>query len=423
VIVLTGFDDRTLGLQALQLGAQDYLIKGEATRSMLQRAVRYAIERGRIESGEREQRTYVEALRDALAALTSTLDLDEVLDRVLDGVGRVVPHQVANIMLIEGSEAQIVRMRPTTGQLGQKFPVNALPFLQEMLTNPALTHSMHSDAACDPTTGSSYLAAPIQLEGRVMGVINLFRDQPFQVKDSERLGAFAEQAAIALRNARLFWNTTALAALEERQRLARDLHDSVTQTLFSASVIAETIMRCWQTDPARVEALLPRLHQLSTGALAEMRVLLLELRPSALEHASMADLLKQLVQSVRSRKSLEIDLTIDNGPELPFAIKEGLYRIAQEALNNVVKHSLATAVEIHMISDPEAAVVDLTIRDNGTGFDPAARQPASLGVSIMHERAAEIGALLQLDSQPHAGTTIHVRVPLPMAETYPEREN
>ena len=101
IVVLTGFDDRAIGLQALQIGAQDYLVKGDTTGPMLQRALRYAIERKRIEAEEQEHLATIEALRDSLAALTSTLDLDEVLDRVLDNIGRVIPHEAATVMLVE----------------------------------------------------------------------------------------------------------------------------------------------------------------------------------------------------------------------------------------------------------------------------------------------------------------------------------
>lgn len=416
IVVLTGFDDRALGLETLHSGAQDYLVKDETSGATLQRALRYAIERKRIETADTEHLATLEAMRDSLAALTSTLDLDEVLDRVLNNIGRVIPHDSAAIMLVEGGVMRIVRAR-MNGVNQQDPGANPIP----VDTEPRLAEIIRSgqtarfDAPPIPRHGGeegAHLAAPIQLEDQVIGVINVYREQPFEERDSERMALFAEQAAIAMRNARLFWNTSALAALEERQRLARDLHDSVTQTLFSASVIAESVLRSWKARPERVEPLIRQLHQLNTGALAEMRVLLLELRPAALENVSMCDLLQQLVLSMRSRKKLDMLLEMDDCPGLSFEAKEGLYRITQEALNNVIKHSRATRVEITLRDDQANSAIDLRICDNGGGFNPSAHKSASLGMSIMRERAEAIGAALIIDNQPNHGVTIHAHLPI-----------
>ncbi len=149
-----------------------------------------------------------------------------------------------------------------------------------------------------------------------------------------------------MENARLYEQAQALAALEERQRLARDLHDAVSQTLFSASLIAEVLPRLWERNPAEGQRSLAELHQLTRGALAEMRTLLLELRPAALLEVGLADLLRQLAEAVTGRSRVPIDLSLDKPYPLPPDVQVNLYRIAQEALSNVAKHSGASRATV-----------------------------------------------------------------------------
>ncbi len=209
-----------------------------------------------------------------------------------------------------------------------------------------------------------------------------------------------------------------IAVANERSRLARDLHDAVTQTLFSASVIADVLPRIWERNPVEGKKRLEELRQLNRGALAEMRTLLLELRPAALMEANLHDLLKQLVASITSRARVHVNLRIDNGIALEPDVKVSLYRIAQEALNNVAKHSGASEAEVVVISPPAAGdaaplkrCVQLTIIDNGSGFDSTISKPTHLGLDIMRERAAAIEAELEIRSQLGKGTTVQVTVP------------
>ena len=416
IVVLTSFADRELGVETLVSGAQDYLVKGDTTGASLKRALRYAIERKRIEIADREHLTVMAALRDTLAALTSTLDLDEVLDRVLDNIGRVVPHHSSSVMLIEGETIRTVRARTqgATHPVSETAaPIANQPMLAEIAREgrPLQAAPGKNLRATDGTHGQAHLAVPILLEDEVTGIINVYRPLPFGDRDLERMQVFAEQAAIALRNARLYWQSSALAALEERQRLARDLHDSVSQTLFSASVVAEAALRSLKIDPSRIEPMLLRLHRLNSGALAEMRVLLLELRPAALESVALEDLLKQLIASARSRRKIHIGLRIFECPDMPLPIKEAIYRITQEALNNVLKHSRATRVEITLRCPGDDSPIDLVIQDNGIGFDPAAQKAASMGVLIMQERTEGLGGSFSMESQDGQGVRIHASIP------------
>ncbi len=196
------------------------------------------------------------------------------------------------------------------------------------------------------------------------------------------------------------------AITAERTRLARDLHDAVTQTLFSASLIAEILPELWQIDPDEARKSNEELRQLTRGALAEMRTLLLELRPAALTQARFPDLLRQLSEAVIGRARLSVNLTVEGDYELPPDVKVTFYRIAQESLNNIVKYARATQVEIRIRLD--CCNVHLEIHDNGCGFDLAAVKPTSLGMRIMRERAEVIHAHFQVASSPGQGTTVCV---------------
>jgi signal transduction histidine kinase/ligand-binding sensor domain-containing protein len=217
---------------------------------------------------------------------------------------------------------------------------------------------------------------------------------------------------------RLHEKTQELAVTEERQRLARDLHDAVSQTLFSASLIAEALPDVWKSSPDEGKDLLEKLRQLSRGALAEMRALLMELRPATLVEASMRDLLRQLGQAVSGREGIPVTVTVDEPCDLPADVQVALYRIAQEALNNVVKHAQANQVEVSLRcvarsfptsnqdADGRDVTVELCIRDDGIGFDPACVSPEHLGLGIMRERSEAIGAMLKIDSLEGQGTEV-----------------
>jgi PAS domain S-box-containing protein len=194
------------------------------------------------------------------------------------------------------------------------------------------------------------------------------------------------------------------AVVAERTRLARDLHDAVTQTLFSASLIAEVLPQLWEINPQEADKRLSELRELTRGALAEMRTLLLELRPSALTDAALPDLLRQLSEAIIGRARLPIQLVVEGECDLPPEVQVALYRIAQEALNNVVKYARASQVSVNLRLQPDS--VRLMVMDDGIGFDPAAVPPNHLGLRIMRERAETISARLNIYSEPGEGTQV-----------------
>jgi signal transduction histidine kinase len=211
-----------------------------------------------------------------------------------------------------------------------------------------------------------------------------------------------------------------LAVLQERNRLARELHDAVTQTLFSASLIAEALPALWERDREMGQEHVAMLRQMSRGALAEMRTLLLELRPAAVVETSLEELLRQLGEAVAGREGVPVTVEVEGLCELPADLHVALYRIAQEALNNVVKHAKASQVAVSLRCTPRlpspslhegegaGVKVELCIRDDGRGFDPDDVSPEHMGLGIMRERAEAAGAQVGIDSQAGRGTQVTV---------------
>jgi signal transduction histidine kinase len=196
------------------------------------------------------------------------------------------------------------------------------------------------------------------------------------------------------------------AAAVERNRLARELHDAVSQTLFSASLIAEVLPAIWSRNPPEGQKRLQEIRELTRGALAEMRTLLLELRPSTLIESELGLLLKQLGESMTGRMRIPVSVEVTGSAHPPVDVKVVIYRVTQEALNNAAKHSAASQVKVSLVlSDKE---IRLTIEDNGSGFKIADIKPDSLGIGIMQERSDSIGALLNIVSHPGQGTRLEL---------------
>jgi PAS domain S-box-containing protein len=197
------------------------------------------------------------------------------------------------------------------------------------------------------------------------------------------------------------------AVTADRTRLARDLHDAVTQTLFSASLIAEVLPDLWEMDIEEAKSSTEELRQLTRGALAEMRTLLLELRPATLTQTRLSDLIRQLCEAFIGRSRLPIKLNIEGADcKLPPEVQVAYYRIAQESLNNVFKYARATQVDVELFVS--CSSVRFEVRDNGIGFDTSTTRPTSLGMRIMRERAEAIGAEFHVSSAPGSGTCVEV---------------
>jgi signal transduction histidine kinase len=253
------------------------------------------------------------------------------------------------------------------------------------------------------------LAVPLVVRDDVYGVIALYYRKVTTFDDNEvgLAASFGDQAALAIENARLREQMERSAVAAERSRLARELHDSVTQSLFAASLTAEALLH--EPDPAsaRARQSLRDVQRLTRGALAEMRTLLLEMRPGALAQSSLDDLLAHVVQAAEARTRTSIALTVgDDLRPLPADVTIALYRIAQEATNNMVRHAHARRAWVTLTHSDEA--VALTVGDDGQGFDRASVGAEQLGLRIMRERAEAVGARLEIAGEVGGGTVVDV---------------
>lgn len=249
---------------------------------------------------------------------------------------------------------------------------------------------------------------PLMSKGKMLGYFGLSRHTAEFVTEDELkiFQAIGQQISIAIENAQLYEQAEESAATAERNRLARDLHDAVTQTLFSVSLIADVLPELYRLNPEEGRKRAKEIRDLSRGALAEMRTLLLELRPSALTSVTLPDLLQQLCDAANGRALVPIKFHAEGELDVPESVKIALYRMTQESINNIIKYARATQASVELIQTP--TFVEIAIRDNGIGFDMEKVESHRMGLRIMQERAAVIGADLRVVSKPGEGTNVTI---------------
>ncbi|MBN1642841.1 MAG: PAS domain-containing protein [Anaerolineae bacterium] len=383
-------------------------------------------EEARRHEAERRRRI-AESLRDVLSLLNSTRSLQEVLEYIAAQASDVLANATVAIYGAaddEGTFAQQAVHAPSPACLSPGEMARAIGILRQAIAarTPLAVPDVQGAPASSTEIGPppaygdasaprphAVLAVPIVVQGTPYGGLTLcYADaRPFTTEEIALAALFGDQLALAIETTRLRAQAQETAIAAERNRLARELHDAVTQTLFSASVIAETLPRIWESHPDAAQQGLDELRQLTRGALAEMRTLLLELRPAVLTEKPLEQLLRSLAEATTSRTRVPVTLDAEGSVHLPPRQQIAFYRIAQEALNNVVKHAGATGVTVRL--QRSGGEVVLSIEDNGSGFDPAIARPGHLGLGIMQERAEQIGATLAVQSQPGAGTRVTVR--------------
>lgn len=260
----------------------------------------------------------------------------------------------------------------------------------------------------------SLLGLPLVVRDAVVGALLI--EHPAEAyfdDDRARLAtAFANQVAVALENTHLYEQALEKAAYDERQHLARELHDSVSQALYAILLGTHTAQRQLERAPAQAAEALNYVESLASAGIAEMRALIFELRPESLEEEGLVGVLRKQLDAMESRHGLETSLRLPEEPELPFAGKQVLFRVAQEALHNIVKHARATRVRLELST--EAGRLRLSVSDDGVGFDTGASEtaPGHLGLTSMRERLAGVAGTLSIDSEPGRGTTVTATLPL-----------
>jgi signal transduction histidine kinase len=275
--------------------------------------------------------------------------------------------------------------------------------------------SLLDDGAAQLLAGmQSWMWVPLAVKNRIIGGLGVAHAKPnfFTSHHADLALSVANQAAITMINAELYGHAQALAVLEERQRLARNLHDAVNQSLFSAGLIAEVLPRLWDRNQVEARRSLDDLRRLTRGAMAEMRALLAELRPDTLVDTELGELLALLGNAFTGRTNIPVTVTVTGeGILLPGETQVTLYRICQEALTNIAKHAQASRVEIDVRYTKSPRELELHIRDNGRGFVTSELAPSShYGLKMMHERAEAVGAELTVTSQSGRGTEIAIHL-------------
>jgi PAS domain S-box-containing protein len=404
--------------------ADNMLVVGSITDITRRKQTEEMLEQ-RVEERTREierRRQVSDGLRDILTVLNSNLPLEDILNHIAAQACRLLQAD-ASVICRAGEDAGPLTVQASYGLVDMTTPAadstprrawESVPLQITLdaaamrLTSTRLPPSEEEVGTPLETTYQAVLTVPLVIKEEAYGSLMLYYRAPrrFSAEEIELANTVGDQTALAIENARLRTQVERTAVAAERSRIARDLHDSVTQTLFSASIIAEVLPKLWQRAPEDAMFRLDELRQLTRGALAEMRTLLLELRPATLIEVELSELLRQLTEAITGRARVPIDLIIDNTHPLPPDVKIAFYHVAQEALNNVAKHARATHVTLTL--DCQADHARLSVRDNGRGFILEKVTPEHLGLTIMHERSEAIGARILIHSQLDFGTEITI---------------
>ena len=403
----------------------------QAVANVLAAAIARARAEDLLERRVAERTRELRLLLDLTHDIAATLELHPVACIVLDRVRDVLDYTGAAILVLDGDDDGLSLLR-----YQGPIPQHALAWrwhlcshaharevvrtgrpviIEDVSADTPLARSYRENALRDigevPADVGTWMGVPLTLGERVTGMLAVEATQPgyYTAHHAELLGAVANQAAIAVENARLYEQARGLAALEERQRLARELHDSVSQALYGIGLGARTARVLLDRDPARAAEPLDYVVSLAEAGLTEMRALIFELRPDALETEGLVALLDKQAAALRARHGLEVEADLGPEPGVPMPVKETLYRIAQEALHNTVKHAKASRVALRLAHGPDGT--ELEVGDDGVGFDPGGLFPGHLGLRSMRERAARHGAALEVESAPGQGSRTRVLIP------------
>jgi PAS domain S-box-containing protein len=385
-----------------------------------------------LEQRVTERTRELSTLLDVSRNVASTLELEPLLGLILDALKVFVDYSGARIYTVEG---QMLRVRAARGAnradraIGMEFPLSGL--LSEgvfshrrVLVIPDLNNPDDPWAVAFREEGPanmdeillrvrSWMGVPLIARDRVIGNLALEHGQAgfYDAHHGEVVLALANQVAVALENARLFTEAQGKAVLEERQRLARDLHDAVTQSLYSLTLLAEAGRRSIQVDVPQAASYLNDMGEIAQQSLKEMRLLVYQLRPLALTHEGVIGALQARLDSVEKRAGVEARFLIEGSlGDLSPALEEGLFRIAQEALNNALKHAAARSVVVRLRGNDEC--VTLEVVDDGRGSTLLASEvQGGLGLTSMRERVAQLSGTLTIESTPGQGTRVAVLVP------------
>jgi PAS domain S-box-containing protein len=395
----------------------------------------YELERTKHEEEER-RRTVAEGMREILAVLNSNRPLQETLDFIINQTCRVTGSDAASLLQREaGDEPFIIQsscgldadyvstIRFSAGRGGAgralktRQPVvlsDAAAFVDQVAHDPDSEYQEEKKALelMIERGFHALLSVPLVIKEEDYGGITLYyrEAREFSEEEIQLATSVADQAALAIENARLRTQAERAAAFAERSRLARELHDSVTQSLYSIALYAEAVTRMLASGSGSEAA--EHLHELretALEALREMRLLIFQLSPPLMDEGGLVGAIQVRLDAVEARGGMDVNLQVEGEEHLSPPVRRELYQIAQEALNNALKHARAQAVRVILdFRDPD---IRLEVSDDGCGFDlTEAKKGGGLGLRGMKERIQAIGGTLHIESSPGKGTMVSVRV-------------
>lgn len=351
--------------------------------------------------------------------ITSILDIDLLLDKVTELIRDSFGYYGVHIYLLDSNSQKLVfrgdRRNPEPQNISVDFGPGSLNGEAASSNEALLVNDVTQDSRFLPDENypltQAELVVPLRVGNRVIGTLDLLNDQTNSFSTEDVLGArsLADQIAIAIDNAHLYKRSRTLAVLEERNRMAGQLHDSMNQSLYSVILFAGAGQQEMEKNnlPA-VQHYLSRIEHMARQSLKEMRLMVFELRPKVLEQNGLAGALQQRLDTVELGAGLDARLVIEGDIDLPPETEEALYRIAQEALNNVLKHASASRVRVSLVC--QDGELDLAITDDGVGFDPLHPPHKGIGLVNMNEQAAAVGATLQIRSSPGSGSCVQAHL-------------
>ncbi len=383
-----------------------------------------AIENARLFKAEQRRAEEFRVISEVGRRITSILAVDELLGEIARLLKETLGYYLVGIALIEEDELvfragagavwELPDFRPPRLKVGQEGITGWVAQSGEPLLVPDVSQEPHYYSLPQASEIRSELAVPLETKEAVIGVLHVQSDHlnAFDESDLVMLQSLADQAALVIENAQLYEQAQQVATFEERQRLARELHDSVTQALYGVTLYAEAAARLLSVGDAELATdHLREVRQTAQEALREMRLLIFELRPPVLEQEGLVVALETRLEAVEGRSGLETKFDVEGEIQLPPDIEEELYRIAQEALNNALKHAQAQYITVHLCQEKRAVMLEVT--DDGIGFDTTTtREQGGLGLTGMEERATRLGARLTVESGPGEGTSVRVEVDL-----------
>jgi len=408
----------------LHTSLQQELVERRRAEAELQKAYQ-TLER-RVSERTRE----LEILNSIATAVNRSLNLMEVFEYAIHTSGDALGLEVGAAFRLDEEAAQ--DPDPRLMLLAHRgLSAEFLPFVEHLPLRGSMIEKAvpgggplvwkPSEYLMEPVRGALVkeglafgISVPFMTQGRLLGamVLGSRRERALSLEELSLLSSIGQQVSMAVKNARLYDRAQQMAALEERNRLAQELHDSVTQSLYSLTLYAEAAARLLEAgQPKKAAGQLRELGDTAREALQEMRLLIFELKPLDLEKAELAEAIRSRLDAVEGRVGLKADLRVTGEAPVGNPLKLELYHVAREALNNVLKHACAQNVCVFLTLGPDE--VALEVNDDGKGFDPQiGKASGGMGLGGMAERARRVGGEFAVQSRPGHGTRVSFHAPL-----------